>query len=85
MAKTVNMHEAKTQFSKLAKLVEQGEEVVIARSGEPIMKLVPIEVELAEPRDFIGLKGLTHNFSDEEWETLDKEILDSIVYSDDDL
>lgn len=85
MAKTVNMHEAKTQFSKLAKLVEQGEEVVIARSGEPIMKLVPIEFELAEPRDFSGLKGLTHYFSDEEWEALDKEILESIVYSDDDL
>jgi len=33
MAMTVNMHEAKTNFSKLAKLVEQGEEVVIARNG----------------------------------------------------
>ncbi len=85
MAKTVNMHEAKTQFSKLAKLVERGEEVVIARSGEPIMKLVPIQDELTQPRDFSSLKGLTHNFSDEEWEALDKEILESIVYSEDDL
>lgn len=85
MAKTVNMHEAKTQFSKLAKLVERGEEVVIARSGEPIMKLVPIQDELSQTRDFSSLKGLTHNFSDEEWEALDKEILESIVYSEDDL
>ncbi len=85
MVKTVNMHEAKTQFSKLAKLVEQGEEVLIARNGEVIMKLVPYQSELSEPRDFSKLKGLTHNFTDEEWVELDKQILDSIVYSDDDL
>lgn len=39
----VNMHEAKTNFSKLVELALQGEEVVIARSGTPLVKLVPIE------------------------------------------
>ncbi|HUP50197.1 MAG TPA: type II toxin-antitoxin system prevent-host-death family antitoxin [Thermoanaerobaculia bacterium] len=38
----VNVHEAKTQLSRLLKKVEQGEEVVIARAGEPIAKLVRI-------------------------------------------
>lgn len=85
MVKIVNMHEAKTQFSKLAKLVEQGEEVLVARNGELIMKLVNYETERAEPRDFSKLKGLTYNFTDEEWAELDKQILDSIVYSDDDI
>ncbi|MCB2156697.1 type II toxin-antitoxin system Phd/YefM family antitoxin [bacterium] len=36
----VNMHEAKTHFSKLVRLVEQGEEVIIARAGEPVARLV---------------------------------------------
>ena len=85
MAKTVNMHEAKTQFSKLAKLVEGGQVVLIARNGEVIMKLVPFEVQLSEPRDFSRLKALTPNFTDEEWAELDKQILDSIVYSEDEI
>lgn len=37
----VNVHDAKTQFSKLLAQVEQGQEVVIARAGQPIAKLVP--------------------------------------------
>lgn len=39
----VNMHEAKTNFSKLVELALQGEEVIIARSGTPLVKLVPVE------------------------------------------
>ena len=37
--KTVNIHEAKTTLSALLAQVEQGEDVVIARNGEPIAKL----------------------------------------------
>jgi prevent-host-death family protein len=37
----VNVHEAKTQLSKLLARVEQGEEIVIARDGEPVAMLVP--------------------------------------------
>lgn len=37
---TVNVHEAKTQLSKLLALVEDGEEVVIARHGRPVARLV---------------------------------------------
>ena len=44
MEKVFNMHEAKTNFSKLALAVEAGEEVVIARGGKPFMKLVRLEV-----------------------------------------
>lgn len=40
---TVNMHEAKTQFSKLVTRVEAGEEIVIARNGEPVARLVAVE------------------------------------------
>jgi antitoxin (DNA-binding transcriptional repressor) of toxin-antitoxin stability system len=85
MVMTVNMHEAKTNFSKLAKLVEQGEEVLIARDGKVFMKLVAAAEELKEPRDLSKLRGLASGLeTQEEWDALDKEMLDAIVYSDDD-
>ena len=43
----VNMQEAKAQLSKLAKLAWQGEEVIIAKSGKPFLKLVPYQPEAA--------------------------------------
>lgn len=42
MAKTVNMHEAKTHLSKLVEEAEAGEEVVLARAGKPVVRLVPV-------------------------------------------
>lgn len=38
----INIHEAKTNFSKLLKRVLAGEEIIIAKAGKPIAKLVPI-------------------------------------------
>jgi len=40
LMKPVNIHQAKTQLSQLLQVVEQGEEVVIARAGVPIARLV---------------------------------------------
>jgi prevent-host-death family protein len=37
----VNVHEAKSQLSGLLARVEEGEEIVIARAGKPVAKLVP--------------------------------------------
>ncbi len=39
---TVNVHEAKTQLSKLLQRVEEGETIVIARAGRPVAQLGPI-------------------------------------------
>jgi prevent-host-death family protein len=39
---TVNIHEAKTHFSRLIDRVIQGEEVVIAKAGLPVARLVPL-------------------------------------------
>ena len=39
--KMVNVHEAKTHLSRLLERVENGEEIVIARAGKPIARLVP--------------------------------------------
>jgi prevent-host-death family protein len=52
----VNMHEAKTNLSKLVELVEQGERVVIARNGEPVAALIPY-IEKSGPRKGGQLKG----------------------------
>ncbi len=38
----VNVHEAKTHFSRLLARVQAGEEIVIARSGQPVARLVPV-------------------------------------------
>jgi len=37
------MHEAKTRLSQLVKRAEAGEEIVIARNGRPVAKLVPVQ------------------------------------------
>ena len=37
-----NVHEAKTHLSRLLEKVEEGEEVVIARAGVPVARLVPV-------------------------------------------
>lgn len=38
---TVNIHEAKTQLSQLLQRISLGEEVIIAKAGKPIARLVP--------------------------------------------
>ncbi len=52
---TVNIHEAKTHLSRLLAQVEAGEEVVIARNGKPVARLVACEQQ-GKPQ-FGSLKG----------------------------
>jgi len=42
MAEVVNMHQAKSSLSRLVARALAGEEVVIARNGKPVVRLVPI-------------------------------------------
>ena len=53
--RSVEIQEARAQFSKLVRLVEQGEEVVLLRGGVPVAKLVPYA--RAQPRKAGALKG----------------------------
>lgn len=50
MATTVNIHEAKTHFSKLLAQVSAGEEIIIAKAGKPVARLAPIEPKVAKKR-----------------------------------
>jgi len=52
----VNIHEAKTHLSQLLERVEGGEEIVIARAGKPIARLVPFTDDSA-PRALGVMQG----------------------------
>lgn len=47
----VNVHQAKTQLSRLLELVEEGERVIIARDGEPVAEMVPARRKAGFPFD----------------------------------
>ncbi len=73
MARTINMHEAKTHLSKLVLAVEGGEEIVIARKGVPVARLVAADTvseaqELARSGQLISLEIL------DDWEETDAEV-----------
>ena len=52
----INIHDAKTRLSRLVEEVETGEEIVIARAGKPVARLVPIKAK-GIPRRKGLLKG----------------------------
>lgn len=64
----VNMFEAKTNLSKIAKLLENGEEeyVIIARNGKPIMRIIPEKVYDVSKRIGIaeGMFDIPDDFDD---------------------
>jgi prevent-host-death family protein len=52
---TVNIHAAKTHLSRLLDAAASGEEILIARAGRPIARLVPLEGQATHPRRRLGL------------------------------
>ena len=52
----VNVHEAKTNLSKLLERVALGEEVIIAKAGAPVAKLIPFDPQ-PKARVFGSAKG----------------------------
>ena len=53
---TVNIFQAKTQFSKLVEMAERGEDVIIARAGKPVARLTQLRPE-KKPIVFGLMKG----------------------------
>lgn len=56
MSTVVNIHEAKTHLSRLLEQVIQGEEVIIAKSGKPVARLVALR-EPAKRREPGSARG----------------------------
>lgn len=66
----INIHEAKTNLSKLIEKTSKGEEVIISKAGKPVAKLVAYEEKL-EPRKPGAWKGkiwMSDDFNDEDEE-----------------
>lgn len=74
----VNMHEAKSQLSRLAALAWKGEQIVICRAGKPWLRLVPYE-EVTETRQLGGLEG--HIWMSEDFDKEDEELVATIERS----
>jgi prevent-host-death family protein len=55
----INIHEAKTQLSRLVEEAAKGEPFVIAKAGKPMVKVVPLDAPAKQPkkRRFDFLKG----------------------------
>jgi len=68
----VNIHEAKTHLSKLLRRVTAGEEIVIARAGKPVARLVAV-AEPPRPRELGRDRGKIWIADD--FDTLDPELL----------
>ena len=65
MAK-VNVHDAKTHFSRLLSRVESGEEIIIAKAGKPVALLVPAERKVIKrmPGSAKGLIFMKNSFAE---------------------
>ncbi len=53
----INIHEAKTHLSRLVEQAAAGEEIVIARAGRPVARLVALAPDASEPRRLGVLAG----------------------------
>jgi len=64
MPKTVNLYEAKTHLSELVERAARGEEVVIAKTGEPKARLVPLAraAKHRKPGDWKGRVVIAPDF-----------------------
>jgi prevent-host-death family protein len=52
---TVNIHAAKTQLSRLVDAAASGEEIIIARAGKPVARLMPLAPAGGGQRRILGL------------------------------
>lgn len=71
----VNVHEAKTNLSKLIKKAMQGEEVIIAKNGVPEVRIVPIE---KKEKDWFGMDA-GKGWIAEDFDELPEDILDAMA------
>ncbi len=81
VATSVNIHEAKTQFSKLVRRAEAGEEIVVRRGRDPVARIAPLERRKGGVRGFGSMKGEIWMVSDEEMEKVDREIQETFEES----
>lgn len=74
---TVNIHEAKTHLSRYVEQAAAGEEIIIAKAGKPLARLVPLQAE-TPPRK-LGLLAGKLKVPDNFDEPLPDEILEDFL------
>lgn len=73
MTHIVNMHDAKSNLSKLVARAHEGDDVIIARAGQPVARIVAYSAPAR--RKIIGaLKDVIPHITDDEWEETDREV-----------
>jgi prevent-host-death family protein len=72
----VNMHDAKTHLSRLVDRAQEGEDIVIARAGRPVARLVALSSDRERPTARGMLRGrLRHLVSPEDADAAVEELL----------
>jgi prevent-host-death family protein len=82
MAAQVNIHEAKTHLSRLVARAAAGEEIVIARAGKPMAKLVSINSGEPRPQRIGAWKGKLWFAEDWDSDAVNEEIARDFYESD---
>ena len=67
----VNMHEAKSQLSRLGRLAWEGEDIVIARAGEPYLRVTPYRQPERKPGIWKGRVWMAPDFDDTSQDVID--------------
>jgi prevent-host-death family protein len=73
---TVNMHQAKTHLSRYVDLAAGGEEILIARAGKPVARLVALATEQPQQRP-LGLGKERFKIPDQ-FDTLHQDLIEQI-------
>jgi prevent-host-death family protein len=60
LMRTVNVYEAKARFSELLAATAGGEEIIVAKNGKPVAKLVPYSGPVAPNRGYGSARGVLH-------------------------
>lgn len=64
----VNIHQAKTQLSKLIEKTQKGENVIIGKAGKPVAELIPFKIKKKErvPGIWKGKVWMADDFNEED-------------------
>lgn len=75
---TVNLHQAKTQLSKLVDAAARGESFIIAKDGKPLVKVVAIDTPAAGDRKRVGF--MSEITVPDDFDTMGKKEIDAMFY-----
>lgn len=64
MSESVNIYDAKTRLSELVERAAKGEEIIIAKAGTPLARLMPLPVRERKPGEWKGQIWMADDFDD---------------------